>query len=756
MAFIFLVFHFMINFACGFNPFLSQIIPKKKEAVPKSLMSRVLNPKTRIKMQKILLFLSLLVGMQHNAQAQQAWINKTPSIDKIAAFDANNAWFVAEQGRTNDPNDDYYSGLTRTTDGGTTWNFIKMLGYYFMSAPQLVSATEGWVMASDDNDTYLRKTTNGGTTWQNMFTNVNAFYFMSTSTGWVVDYYNMLRKTTDGGATWVTVSNLPSTISITNFKFTSATNGWLIGVNITAGETYIYATTDGGQTWSLKSTRPITSFYSFSNLDVLSSTEVWVTKKDSMFHTTDGGATWTATKHPDATQTYHTVSDLKFQSSSTGYTCVGSILYKTTDGGTTWINSGQGAYLAVTSTSTMWVSASAGVFKTTNGQSFVKQFENEIYRKVVPISSTEFYTLGNDYYLRKTNLVQGNCNDINSGHRCSNFTVTNNKLWTVDMTSSTQATVNTSNNGGASFTNLDTFSLNGANRRITEIAFVNNNLGTMSDNNNGIYTTTDGGTTWSAYTVTGQTSIRSLAFVANAADTAIYVVGNGGNIHKSTDKGATWTAQATGLTANLTKVFFLNPNQGWAVGENGTILRTTNGGTTWAAASTTNAGTVTLNSVHFTSASQGWAVGDVDNNATNPSGLILMSNDGGDTWTAQMNVSYGEFYNIHMFSATDGYAFNRYGIYRYANLPVAVQEVLTPEQAQNISLYPNPVHDQLTILNEGQANESTFRLLDQTGRQIISGKLNIGANQINVSELPAGMYFIQIQGAQKAYKVIKL
>jgi glucuronoarabinoxylan endo-1,4-beta-xylanase len=107
-----------------------------------------------------------------------------------------------------------------------------------------------------------------------------------------------------------------------------------------------------------------------------------------------------------------------------------------------------------------------------------------------------------------------------------------------------------------------------------------------------------------------------------------------------------------------------------------------------------------------------------------------------------------------MHSATDGWAVGQGGLMlKYQNVTSVEQ---TNADAANISLYPNPVHDQLTILHEGQTNESTFRLLDQTGRQIISGKLNIGANQINVSELPAGMYFIQIQGAQKAYKVIKL
>ena len=713
-------------------------------------------------MQKILLFLSLLVGMQHSSQAQQAWIQQTPYNNVITAFDANNAWMVAAKERPTDLYEDYYQGLLRTTDGGTTWNYIKMIGFRDLSTPQVFSATEGWIMASDYNAKYLRKTTNGGTTWQNMFTSPGAFYFMSATIGWVTDYSSpsVLYKTTDSGATWVTVGNLPSTIYPQNasLKFTSATDGWLIASNGAYTTSYVYATTDGGQNWSLKLTRPMVNFTPFGILDILSNNEVWVTKRDSMFHTTDGGATWTATKHPNTTtQTYSRITSLKFQSSTVGYAAVDGVIYKTTDGGVTWITSMQGHAVAIVSTSTAWIVYNASLSKTTDGwQTFVKQFNRDSYRKIVPSSSTEFYNLAYDNILRKTNFIQGNCNNVGSstGHSCNNFTVTNNKIWTARLFNNNgQAIINSSNNGGASFTALDTFSLNGTNRQISEIAFVNNNLGAISDDNNGVYTTNNGGTTWSAYTVTGQTAIRSLVYVANATDTAIYVVGDGGNIHKSTDKGATWAAQATGLTANLKKVFFLNPSQGWVVGANGTILKTNNGGNTWFASNPASAGTVTLNSIHFTSASQGWAVGYLPNGSDD--GLILMSNDGGDTWTAQTSTG-NDFEHIHMFSATDGYAFGDGGIYRYTNLPVAVQEVLTSEQAANISLYPNPVHDQLTILNEGQANESTFRLLDQTGRQVISGKLNIGANQINVSELPAGMYFIQIQGAQKAYKVIKL
>lgn len=62
-------------------------------------------------------------------------------------------------------------------------------------------------------------------------------------------------------------------------------------------------------------------------------------------------------------------------------------------------------------------------------------------------------------------------------------------------------------------------------------------------------------------------------------------------------------------------------------------------------------------------------------------------------------------------------------------------------QFDNISIYPNPAHDVLNILNAKTANLEVF---DMLGRRVIS-KQNIDMNeQLNVSNLTTGTYFVKI------------
>lgn len=70
---------------------------------------------------------------------------------------------------------------------------------------------------------------------------------------------------------------------------------------------------------------------------------------------------------------------------------------------------------------------------------------------------------------------------------------------------------------------------------------------------------------------------------------------------------------------------FINANRGWAVGEWGLIVRTDDGGQTWSPQ--VSGTTTTLNAVQFVNANVGWAIGD--------SGTILHTTDGGASWRTQ-------------------------------------------------------------------------------------------------------------------------
>lgn len=71
--------------------------------------------------------------------------------------------------------------------------------------------------------------------------------------------------------------------------------------------------------------------------------------------------------------------------------------------------------------------------------------------------------------------------------------------------------------------------------------------------------------------------------------------------------------------------------------------------------------------------------------------------------------------------------------------PQSVHEL----QSASFSIYPNPAQNELKIKSDFALNGNNYRVLDVTGRVVISGKLT--GNSIDVSEFDHGMYVLQIE-----------
>jgi photosystem II stability/assembly factor-like uncharacterized protein len=100
--------------------------------------------------------------------------------------------------------------------------------------------------------------------------------------------------------------------------------------------------------------------------------------------------------------------------------------------------------------------------------------------------------------------------------------------------------------------------------------------------------------------------------------------------------------------AELTDVFFLDAERGWAVGDRGTIWATTDGGQAWRAQiSGTSA---RLEAVWFVDAEHGFAVGGAATPYTHTSvGVLLSTSDGGRTWSAETKTPLPRLCGIRMF-----------------------------------------------------------------------------------------------------------
>ena len=79
-------------------------------------------------------------------------------------------------------------------------------------------------------------------------------------------------------------------------------------------------------------------------------------------------------------------------------------------------------------------------------------------------------------------------------------------------------------------------------------------------------------------------------------------------------------------------------------------------------------------------------------------------------------------------------------------------------KVQDILLYPNPVSTSLNIkLSSNWSYNTNIRLFNAIGSLMIESKMNGNEQQIDVSSLPSGVYFIEIRDGQNSVsrKIIK-
>lgn len=117
---------------------------------------------------------------------------------------------------------------------------------------------------------------------------------------------------------------------------------------------------------------------------------------------------------------------------------------------------------------------------------------------------------------------------------------------------------------------------------------------------------------------------KALLLDVTRAGERLIAVGDRGHILVSNDEGETWTQGEVPTRAMLTGVSFADEQNGWAVGHDGVIVRTSDGGKTWTRQDKgADLETIFLD-VLFLDSRRGFAVGAY--------GKFLETKDGGSTW----------------------------------------------------------------------------------------------------------------------------
>jgi photosystem II stability/assembly factor-like uncharacterized protein len=105
--------------------------------------------------------------------------------------------------------------------------------------------------------------------------------------------------------------------------------------------------------------------------------------------------------------------------------------------------------------------------------------------------------------------------------------------------------------------------------RVNAVSFIDERRGWAVGSNGSVFSTTNGGRSWSARSSVTDADLLDVKFFDEREG---FAVGAGGVVLHTTDGGATWVLQPTDTTHQLEQLHFFDRGRGWAVGFGGTIL----------------------------------------------------------------------------------------------------------------------------------------------------------------------------------------
>jgi photosystem II stability/assembly factor-like uncharacterized protein len=728
-------------------------------------------------MKHIYYLLTLILFFSVNSFSQEwrvAATQSTPIISDAHFLTASVGYYVGASG-----------SVRKTTDGGVSWNLLAPAGTVSLSVVYFVNEQLGFV---GDGATLIHKTTDGGLSWTAIPVTggvgaVYGIHFLNENTGWVLTSSSSAGKlmyTTDGGVNWSMLLDNP-TGDLEALKIYNGTTGIVCGGGV--GKMDIYYTANG-TTWTKAPppTLPAGVTYTRSdfraihiqdaNLVYLVGWGSLVGLQPSMHaKSTDGGATWTFLEQQEVNKTFDNMWGVYFKDANNGIAVGGAtrgtVCVRTNDGGINWvpINIPCGGTLSRIDGfgDEIILTGSNYIFKSTDFGTTWQRMNH------IPGSSLyAMHSIGENFIVAAgfdavfLKSVDGGKNWSAGAIRANNAAPNAQDVFFVNenvgYASHGYGMISKTTNGGNSWIQVmkDTIAVGWTNYGIH---FLDENYGFVvaktANNIDGIFKTTDGGTTWLMKENVFAANLRGVAF---ADQNRGVVVGEKYKIGYTTDGGVNWTAATlpsiTGAP-NFRDVSFLNANTAIAVGD-AMVLVSNDAGQTW-----TNTGTTvpeTLTGLEFKDQLNGWAVGA----KTSPRSIaILLTTDGGVNWTNRVDYSVFDTMRTVMDVAytSSGNAFicaSSSTIYTNA-LPDGITR--EPGQPKGFSLeqnYPNPFNPETVIRFEiVTADIVNLKIYDILGNEVAElvnefkhpGIYSVNFNTINgtTKELSTGVYFYKIK-----------
>ena len=324
-----------------------------------------------------------------------------------------------------------------------------------------------------------------------------------------------------------------------------------------------------------------------------------------------------------------------------------------------------------------------------------------------------------------------------------------------------------------------------ADQGFNDYSFFNETVGYATSSSVGveIARTSDGGNSWTTLNPpSGQPRVETVKAIS---ENTAYFVGNGGVLYKTTDGGISFTVLNSGLNSHISDIFFTNPSTGYLISFR-TLKMTTDGGTSW---NTIYTSSKPLNRICFVNESIGYMAGDgsggvlkttdagstwsvqyagtgksslldinfYDENhgfAVGQLGLILYTDNGGESWTSQASGTTTRLNSVKMLSPANAVVVGHDGtLLRNFGTLGGDEEILS----NNFALFPNPVVNNLTIT--GKEELDSIQVFNILGKLLFENNKVFSNNySIDFSTFTKGVYFFKISyknGNSTIKKVIK-
>lgn len=549
----------------------------------------------------------------------------------------------------------YVGGFAKSTDNGAHWSFVPSPAYdavtpaykdindldFYDEQHGVMVSIDGLVAVTDDGGASW--TTNTQTPTIFGTDDVNACVYLPDGRIWVAGNGGKIAYSADNGVTW-TAQTSGTTDIIYSISMNASGVGFCGLNNGSPDQAKILTTTNFGSTWSIQNLT-ITGNPHIHKVRQYGSTVVLAGSLGYIGVSNDNGVNWM--HHVNAGGASVNMQDI-ILNGQTGFAAGwNSSLLMTTDGWATYttVTNNFGLYfegLNILANGDLLAAGWNGALakSTDQGVTWTDLVPNaiDLYGASV-VDADTWYLAGDKGYILKTTDSGASFTRL---HIPSNYDTyytcyfkNANEGW---ITGKTTGKIFHTTNGGDTWT---TFTVSGvtSTQIYYKLFFVNDQIGYAVGSNNIHAKTTDGGNTWSMLNGTGLgTSI--LYSVYFKTETMGFAGSSAGNLYITQDGGLSWSPIVVGSTsAQIRDIRFADANIGVLVNSVGEIYHTSTGGLTaadWSAS--TESCLDDMNGVWCDEDNVFWAAGYSSDNTTTNMGnswSIVKSVDQGATWTQE-------------------------------------------------------------------------------------------------------------------------